>query len=47
MLSGVKATTMDVDGQNVDVKVEYPEGTYDTLEKVGGVLQYQTAWVVL
>ena len=37
MLSGVKATTMDVDGQNVDVKVEYPEGTYDTLEKVEGV----------
>lgn len=37
MLSGVKATTMDVDGQNVDVKVEYPEGTYDTLEKVEGI----------
>ena len=37
MLSGVKATTMDVAGQNVDVKVEYPEGTYDTLEKVEGV----------
>ncbi|GLB30904.1 multidrug transporter [Lacrimispora amygdalina] len=37
MLSGVKATTMDVDGQNVDVRVEYPEGTYDTLEKVEGV----------
>lgn len=37
MLSGVKATTMDVDGQNVDVKVEYPEGTYNTLEKVEGI----------
>ena len=37
MLSGVKATTMDVDGQNVDVKVEYPENAYDTLEKVEGV----------
>nr|WP_314465834.1 efflux RND transporter permease subunit [uncultured Clostridium sp.] len=38
MLSGVKAMTMDVDGQNVDVKVQYPDDTYNTLEKVEGVL---------
>ena len=38
MLSGVKAMTMDVNGQNVDVKVQYPDDTYNTLEKVEGVL---------
>ncbi|WP_367568810.1 efflux RND transporter permease subunit [Lacrimispora sp.] len=38
MLSGVKATTMDVAGQEVDVKVEYPEDSYDTLDKVEGVM---------
>ena len=37
MLSGVKAMTMDVDGNNVDVKVEYPDGEYDTLDKVKGI----------
>lgn len=29
--------TMDVDGNNVDVKVEYPDGEYDTLDKVKGI----------
>ncbi len=38
MLSGVKAMSMDVDGNNVDVRVEYPEDEYDTLDKVEGVM---------
>lgn len=38
MLSGVKATTMDVDGNNIEVRVEYPEDQYDTLDKVEGVM---------
>ena len=37
MLSGAKATTMDVKGENVDVLVEYPDDTYDTLNKVEGI----------
>lgn len=38
MLSGTKATTMEVAGEDVDVQVEYPEGTYDTLDKVEGIM---------
>lgn len=38
MLSGVKATTMDVSGQEVDIQVEYPKDSYDTLEKVEGIM---------
>ena len=38
MLSGVKAMSMDVDGNNVEVRVEYPEDEYDTLDKVEGIM---------
>jgi multidrug efflux pump subunit AcrB len=38
MLSGAKASTMDVAGQEVDVKVEYPKDSYDTLNKVEGIM---------
>lgn len=38
MLSGVKATTLDVNGENMDVRVEYPDGEYDTLDKVEGIM---------
>ncbi|WP_235839111.1 efflux RND transporter permease subunit [Clostridium sp. Marseille-P2415] len=38
MLSGTKATTMEVAGEDVDVQVEYPEDTYDTLDKVEGIM---------
>ncbi|ADL03160.1 efflux RND transporter permease subunit [Lacrimispora saccharolytica] len=38
MLSGTKASTMDVAGQEVDIKVEYPEDSYDTLDKVEGIM---------
>lgn len=37
MLSGVEATTMEVNGEDVSVQVEYPDDTYDTLDKVEGV----------
>lgn len=38
MLSGVEATTFDKDGQEISVKVEYPEDAYDTLDKVEGIM---------
>ncbi len=37
-LSGTEAMKMDIDGQNVSVKVEYPDTEYDTLEKVKGIM---------
>lgn len=37
MLSGVEATTMEVNGEDVSVLVEYPDDAYDTLDKVEGV----------
>ncbi|WP_027400078.1 efflux RND transporter permease subunit [Anaerovorax odorimutans] len=38
MLSGIKSTTMKVDGEDVDVKVEYSEGEYDTIDQVKGII---------
>ncbi|MDR0923613.1 MAG: efflux RND transporter permease subunit [Hungatella sp.] len=38
MLSGTKAATMEVSGQEVDIKVEYPKDSYDTLDKVEGIM---------
>ncbi|MEY8354775.1 efflux RND transporter permease subunit [Lachnospiraceae bacterium 54-53] len=38
MLSGVEATTMDMNGEEISVQVEYPEDYYDTLNKVEGIL---------
>ncbi len=38
MLSGSKAATMEVSGQEVDIKVEYPKDSYDTLDKVEGIM---------
>lgn len=38
MLSGVKATSMKVNGEDTDVKVEFAEGEYDTLDKVQGIV---------
>ena len=34
MLSGKKAMTMQIDGQNTDVTVEYPKDEYDDIEKI-------------
>ncbi len=38
MLSGKEAMTMEVDGQSVSVMVEYPDGDYDSLEKVKNIM---------
>lgn len=38
MLSGVEATTFDNNGQEISVKVEYPDDSYDTLDKVEGIM---------
>ncbi|MGN0157650.1 MAG: efflux RND transporter permease subunit [Brotaphodocola sp.] len=38
MVSGIEATELDIDGNNITVKVEYPEGTYETLDQVTGIV---------
>lgn len=38
MVSGIEATDLDIDGESVTVQVEYPEGTYDTLDQVKGIV---------
>ena len=38
MLSGTKADTMDIDGQDLDVKVEYPDDEYDDINKVKDIV---------
>ena len=37
MLSGSTATTLKVNGNDIDVNVEYPDGEYDTLDQVKGI----------
>lgn len=34
MLSGITATTMDIDGEDVDIKVIYPKDRYRTLDQI-------------
>lgn len=38
MLEGTEATTLEVDGREVSVMVEYPDGEYDTLDEVKGIM---------
>lgn len=38
MLSGKEATTLDVDGGEVSVMVEYPDGEYDSIDQVRGIV---------
>ncbi len=38
MLSGVEATSLEVDGNDVSVKVEYPKDKYRTIDQVKGML---------
>lgn len=38
MLSGVKAATMDMEDQEFTIRVEYPKDSYDTLNKVEGIM---------
>lgn len=37
-LSGIEATTLDVDGNDISVMVEYPEDEYDTIDKLQGIV---------
>lgn len=38
MLSGNEATTLDVDGNEISVMVEYPKDEYETLDQVKGIV---------
>ncbi len=38
ILSGSTATTLEVDGEEIDVKVEYPSEDYDTVDEVKGIM---------
>lgn len=38
MVSGIEATELDIDGDTIKVNVEYPEGTYDTLDQVTNIV---------
>ena len=38
MLSGKEATTLDVDGGEISVMVEYPDGEYDAIDQVKGIV---------
>lgn len=38
MLEGTEATTLEVNGHDISVMVEYPEGEYDTLDQVRGIV---------
>lgn len=38
MLSGKEATTLDVDGGEISVMVEYPDGEYETIDQVKGII---------
>ena len=42
MLSGTEARTMNVDGNDVSVMVEYPKGEYDTIDELQGIVVYST-----
>lgn len=36
-LSGVEATTLDVNGEDISVMVEYPAGDYETIDQLQGI----------
>ncbi len=38
MLGGTTATTLEVEGNDIDVKVEYPAEDYDTIDEVEGIM---------
>lgn len=38
MLGGIEATTLEVDGNEVSVMVEYPKDEYDTIDKLQGIV---------
>lgn len=38
IISGIEATELDVDGDSISVMVEYPEGSYETLDQIRGIV---------
>ena len=38
MISGSEATTLDQDGEEISVNVEYPDGWYETVDQVKGIV---------
>lgn len=38
MLSGVEATTLEVNGEEISVQVEYPRDEFDTIDKLQGIV---------
>ena len=42
MLSGSEAMTLNVNGNDVSVMVEYPAGEYDTIDELQGIVVYST-----
>lgn len=38
LVSGIEATELDVDGESISVMVEYPEGKYETLDQIQGIV---------
>ncbi|MGL5435957.1 MAG: efflux RND transporter permease subunit, partial [Lachnospiraceae bacterium] len=38
MLGGTEATTLEVDGEEISVQVEYPKDEYDTIDKLKGIV---------
>lgn len=38
LLGGVKATTITIDGNTTDVNIEFPDGQYDELNEVNGIM---------
>ncbi|MDO5408310.1 MAG: efflux RND transporter permease subunit [Eubacteriales bacterium] len=43
MLGGTEATTLEVDGEEISVKVEYPSDEYDTIDKLQGIVLMNNA----
>ena len=42
MLSGKEATTLEVDGEDISVKVEYPKDSYKTIDQLKGIVLTNT-----
>ena len=42
MLSGTEATTLNVNGNDLSVMVEYPTDEYDTIDELQGIVVYNT-----
>ena len=42
MLSGTEAMTLNVNGNDLSVKVEYPADEYDTIDELQGIVVYNT-----